>query len=73
MATGTVQGIFSDRGFTFVQPDVDEGVSGDVFLHIRQIRAGCCRRRSLNTRRQRSVFTVRRRFLRVLSGSAVHR
>lgn len=40
MTTGTLLGSFNDRGFTFVRPDLDAGISRDVFLHIRQLREG---------------------------------
>jgi cold shock CspA family protein len=40
VTTGTLQGSFNEKGFTFIHPDADSGVSGDVFLHIRHIRNG---------------------------------
>lgn len=40
MTTGTLQGSFNDKGFTFVHPDLGSGISSDVFLHIRQLREG---------------------------------
>lgn len=40
MTLGIVQASFNDKGFTFITPAADSGVSEDVFLHITQLAPG---------------------------------
>jgi len=45
---GTITTWFEERGFGFVKPDYPttnpEGETGDVFLHVRQVKSGTPRR-----------------------------